>query len=52
VCGRYTLKVDTRQVAARFHVPPANVSAVSDPRYNIAPSQMNPVIIANGDNHL
>lgn len=52
MCGRYTLKVDTSQVAMRFHVPTANVSATVDPRYNIAPSQMNPVIIANGDNHL
>ncbi len=52
MCGRYTLKVDTRQVAARFRVPAANISATSDPRYNVAPSQLNPVIIANGDNHL
>ncbi len=52
MCGRYTLKVDTSQVAARFHVPPTDVSVETGPRYNIAPSQMNPVIIADGDNHL
>jgi putative SOS response-associated peptidase YedK len=52
MCGRYTLKVDTRQVAARFHLPATNVSAEVEPRYNIAPSQMNPVITANDGNHL
>lgn len=52
MCGRYSLQAITGQVAARFHVPTANISADVEPRYNIAPSQMNPVIIADGDNHL
>ncbi len=52
MCGRYTLKVNTNQVAMRFDVPATNISAAVDPRYNIAPSQMNPVITANAGNHL
>lgn len=49
MCGRYTLKVDTKQVAQRFHVPPTNVSVEVAPHYNIAPSQMNPVVLTNDE---
>jgi putative SOS response-associated peptidase YedK len=45
MCGRYTLTATPQQIALRFGVDPAPVATDLAPRYNIAPSQANPVVI-------
>lgn len=70
MCGRYDLNATAQALAERFGIPirelsvplsvPANggpstsSNASWQPRYNIAPSQHNPVILGDrkGDNHL
>lgn len=49
MCGRYTLTVDPKTLQAEFNIPvPENLA----PRYNIAPTQPVPVIVAeNGSPH-
>ncbi|MDQ3009261.1 MAG: SOS response-associated peptidase [Acidobacteriota bacterium] len=42
MCGRYTLHQSAKEIAKRFGVDPR--AAVIGPRYNIAPSQIVPVI--------
>jgi putative SOS response-associated peptidase YedK len=44
MCGRYTLTATPQQIALRFGVDPAPVADLA-PRYNIAPSQANPVVV-------
>lgn len=45
MCGRYTLTVEMDELAERFGCPA--VVPVSTPRYNIAPTQMVPVVVAD-----
>ncbi len=52
MCGRYTLKVDKRQLVARFEVPAPNVTVEVAPHYNIAPSQLNPVVLGGEQRHI
>ena len=52
MCGRYDLIVIGQALAARFRVSPEQAGEVGQnwkPRYNIAPSQLNPVIVAADD---
>jgi putative SOS response-associated peptidase YedK len=54
MCGRYDLDATAEELAARFGVPTRelsvnlNVKSGWQPRYNIAPSQDNPVIVREG----
>jgi putative SOS response-associated peptidase YedK len=51
MCGRYTLTVEMDELAERFGCP--TVVPALTPRYNIAPTQTAPVIVAeNGHNRL
>jgi putative SOS response-associated peptidase YedK len=60
MCGRYDLIVIGQALAARFGVAPEQAGEVGQdwrPRYNIAPSQLNPVVVAGAtagghDKHL
>lgn len=57
MCGRYDLVVIGQALAARFGVAPEQAGEVAQgwqPRYNIAPSQLNPVVVTAGghDKHL
>jgi hypothetical protein len=51
MCGRYDLIVVGQMLAARFGIAPEQAGEVGQglgawqPRYNIAPSQLNPVIV-------
>ncbi|MEO8286584.1 MAG: SOS response-associated peptidase family protein [Chloroflexota bacterium] len=48
MCGRYDQIVIGQALAARFRVAPEQAGEVREnwlPRYNIAPSQLNPVIV-------
>lgn len=55
MCGRYDLVVIGQALAARFGVAPEQTGKVGrglaswEPRYNIAPSQLNPVVMAADD---
>ena len=58
MCGRYDLVVIGQMLAARFGVAPEQAGEVGQgleawqnwqPRYNIAPGQRNPVVVANED---
>jgi putative SOS response-associated peptidase YedK len=51
MCGRYTLTAPAEQLALRFDLDPASVPAV-EARYNIAPSQPVPVVVARPDGQL
>lgn len=54
MCGRYDLDASAEELAARFGVPlrdlsvNLNVKGGWRPRYNIAPSQHNPVVVRRG----
>ena len=50
MCGRYTVRAPG-QLAIRFAVPEANIdpAAVQGARYNVAPSQAVPVVVARQD---
>jgi len=48
MCGRYTLEAGAAEFAARFGLPLEQLPGWSGPRYNIAPSQPNPVIRNDG----
>ena len=51
MCGRYSLSaVDAKAVYERFRL--ANRSFDFQPRYNIAPGQMNPVVVSHSPNAL
>lgn len=53
MCGRYDLVVIGQALAARFGIAPGQAGEVAQdwqPRYNIAPSQLNPVV-ATADDH-
>jgi putative SOS response-associated peptidase YedK len=51
MCGRYTLTVEANELAERFGCP--TVVPLTRPRYNIAPSQILPVIVATeGQNQI
>ena len=50
MCGRYTLTAPV-QLALRFDLDPATVPAV-EARFNIAPTQEVPVIVARPDGRL
>lgn len=45
MCGRYTLAVEMDELAERFGCP--TVEAVFKARYNVAPTQIMPVVIAS-----
>ncbi|HEX3011677.1 MAG TPA: SOS response-associated peptidase [Syntrophomonadaceae bacterium] len=47
MCGRYTLAVEKDELAERFGCP--TVIPVLSPRYNIAPTQTVPVVVADND---
>jgi len=47
MCGRYTITVTLEELLARYEAE--NMSAEYQPRYNIAPGQMVPVVIAGGE---
>ena len=52
MCGRYDLIVIGQALAARFGVAPEQAGEVAkswQPRYNIAPSQLNPVVVSADD---
>src|SRR4051794_25350912 len=49
--GRFSLTAPAEQLALRFDLDPASVPAV-DARYNIAPSQPVPVVVARPDGRL
>lgn len=55
MCGRYDLIVIGQMLAARFGVASEQAGDVGQglrawqPRYNIAPSQLNPVVVTAGD---
>lgn len=52
MCGRYDLVVIGQALAARFGVAPEQAREVAQdwqPRYNIAPSQLNPVVVTADD---
>src|SRR5207302_6600781 len=52
ICGRYDLVVIGQVLAARFGVAPEQAGEVGQdwqPRYNIAPSQLNPVVVTADD---
>ena len=44
MCGRYTLNKTPRELAGRFNAK--LIAEALKPRYNIAPGQMVPVVIA------
>jgi len=45
MCGRYTLAVEMDELAERFDCP--MVEPVMKPRYNVAPSQVMPVVVVS-----
>jgi len=45
MCGRYTLAVEMDELAERFDCP--TVEPVMKPRYNVAPSQVMPVVVSS-----
>ncbi len=45
MCGRYTLAVEMDELAERFGCPA--VELVMKPRYNVAPSQVMPVVVSS-----
>lgn len=47
MCGRYTLAVEMDELAERFGCPA--VEPVIKPRYNVAPSQVMPVVVPVGE---
>jgi putative SOS response-associated peptidase YedK len=49
MCGRYNL-VPTENVAGRFHVDDQQLPLL--PRYNVAPSQVMPVVVRNSPNRI
>ena len=55
MCGRYDLVVIGQALAARFGIAPEQAGEIAQgleawqPRYNIAPSQLNPVIVTADD---
>src|SRR3954447_10717173 len=52
MCGRYDLVVISQALAARFGVAPDQSGEVTQgwqPRFNIAPSQLNPVVVTADD---
>lgn len=48
MCGRFTLKANTSEVAARFGALPPSDIELSD-RFNIAPSQAVPIVVAGDE---
>ena len=59
MCGRYDLVVIGQALAARFGIAPEQAGEIAQgleawqPRYNIAPSQLNPIVTADDqDKHL
>jgi putative SOS response-associated peptidase YedK len=49
MCGRYSL-VPTESIAERFDIQQSQLTLA--PRYNVAPSQSNPVVVRNSPNRL
>lgn len=50
MCGRYTLHHDSEEIADRFGVDP--VIELTPPRFNIAPSQIMPIIRQTGEREM
>ena len=48
MCGRFTLITPSAELARELGVPRDAVLADLEPRYNIAPSQLVPVLLAEG----
>ena len=52
MCGRYDLIIMGQALAARFGFAPEQAGEVGQgwqPRYNVAPSQLNPVVLTADD---
>ena len=52
MCGRFTLITPARELADELGLPYETVLAGLEPRYNIAPSQLVPVLLAEGGLHM
>jgi putative SOS response-associated peptidase YedK len=52
MCGRFTLITPARELARELGLPYETVLAGLEPRYNIAPSQLVPVLLAEGGVHM
>jgi putative SOS response-associated peptidase YedK len=48
MCGRYTITIEEEALLARFKVWKSQVQ--HSPRYNVAPTQKNPVVVVNKEN--
>lgn len=48
MCGRYTLKTDKESLLRALDLPPDAAPGPLPPRYNIAPSQLVPVVLDDG----
>src|SRR5262245_38666064 len=49
MCGRYTLRISSKEMAAVFEVVRGLEGFSYPPRYNIAPTQMAPVVRLDAD---
>lgn len=57
MCGRYTVQATTEEMAARFAAdveptPSARTEAVDEPKYNVAPTSLVPVVAVRDDARL
>jgi putative SOS response-associated peptidase YedK len=52
MCGRYAVAATVEQIVARFNANPAPEGQEWAPRYNVAPSQANPVVVRDDDTRL
>lgn len=50
MCGRYTITTDQTQLAERFNAAPP--SELIQPRFNVAPTQMLPVLLNEGERQI
>lgn len=48
MCGRYTLKTERESLLRALDLPPAAAPSTLPPRYNIAPSQLVPILLDDG----
>ena len=49
MCGRYAVAATVEQIVARFNANPAPEGQEWTPRYNLAPSQANPVVVRDDE---
>lgn len=49
MCGRYSLALSADEIAEVFEADSGPLSAVHEPRYNIAPTQVAPVVVSGAE---